>query len=462
MNQKQANKIARKIFALNSKDLRRLQEKYDEEEGIFDQSITDFEDLSESINVNELGKKDRSLIEKLFKDYDPNEIQEKIITYLAGGLYVRVLKMTNDLVHADDKVQDILMQIDGDLSSLSSDKLKELYKESKKQIKLLKKISRGMLSKIIVTIDKIIERADGFESKFKKDKVLGNISKLEIMEQKMNEIKYSLEDAKEVVSDYSVDQIEEKIQLLQDGMQKIKEILKGEKDKEEGIKEDSNNKSQQESENKENSNNKEESNKSQYESENKEESSSVSIDEKINVVDGDDLFDAGETIRLLNDFKENIVDGIDANIKPQININLIESVTGVQESEIKEVIQLVLHKDKDSIEQKINGTMDELISLLYNKKIKEFYDKLKEINKKTGNYFKGAAFNNIYSYFDNNKELKEMLQNAFKKYNFKGIMETITKKFEEQVNNYKPTSLRITRTSSINQIAKRITKSFFR
>jgi len=36
MNQKQVNKIARKIFALNSKDLRRLQEKYDEEEGIFD------------------------------------------------------------------------------------------------------------------------------------------------------------------------------------------------------------------------------------------------------------------------------------------------------------------------------------------------------------------------------------------------------------------------------------------
>jgi len=69
---------------------------------------------------------------------------------------------------------------------------------------------------------------------------------------------------------------------------------------------------------------------------------------------------------------------------------------------------LVLHKDKDSIEQKVNNTMDELISLLYNKKIKEFYDKLQEINKKGGNYFKGAAFNNIYSYFGNNKQLREM------------------------------------------------------
>jgi hypothetical protein len=51
--------------------------------------------LSESININELGKKDRSLIEKLFYDYSPDEIETKIITYLAGGLYIKVLKMTN-------------------------------------------------------------------------------------------------------------------------------------------------------------------------------------------------------------------------------------------------------------------------------------------------------------------------------------------------------------------------------
>jgi len=48
------------------------------------------------------------------------------------------------------------------------------------------------------------------------------------------------------------------------------------------------------------------------------------------MVDGEDLFDAGETIKLLNNLKKSIEIGvIDKYIKPQINVGLIESVTGV-------------------------------------------------------------------------------------------------------------------------------------
>ena len=443
MNQKQIIKIARKIFALNAQDLRRLQEKYDEEVGIFEDSISDFEDLADSIDVNELGKKDRSIIEKLFKDYDPKKIETKIITYLAGGLYVKVLKMTNELVHADDNVDDILSEIQGGLSSLSKEQLKTLYKESKKEKKVLAKIARGLSDKIIALIDKIIARAEGFENNFKGDKALSALSKSEVMEQKMEEIIDSLQDAKAAVEDYSIDDVEEKIQALEEGMEEIKALLKGEggKGDEIGDKEMT-------------------TQETKSESDKKEEQVPANLEEKINSLDGDDLFDAGSTIQSLNNFKISVSGGIDNDIKPQINVGLIKTVTGVQESEINQVINMVLHNDKDSIEQKVVSTMDEMVSLLYNKKIKEFYNKLKEINEKPGSYFKGAAYNNIYSYFDNNKELKDMLQNAFKRYNIKEIMEIITETFEQQVNNYKPMSLRVTRTSSINQIARRITASY--
>jgi hypothetical protein len=56
-----------------------------------------------------------------------------------------------------------------------------------------------------------------------------------------------------------------------------------------------------------------------------------------------------------------------------------------------------------------------------------------------------------------------MIENAFKKYDVKQIVNNIKEKFEDLAKNYTPVSLRVVRTSSVDitKIAKNITKSYF-
>jgi hypothetical protein len=74
MNNLQAIKIARKIVALDASRLRELQKKYDDEYDIFDEVIEIFEEMRELIREDESLESNRSIWEKLFRDYDPDEI----------------------------------------------------------------------------------------------------------------------------------------------------------------------------------------------------------------------------------------------------------------------------------------------------------------------------------------------------------------------------------------------------
>jgi hypothetical protein len=62
-------------MALNSSDLRRLQNKYDDESDVFDEVVSEFENWTEMIESDENLKNEQGFWQQMFHGYDPAELE---------------------------------------------------------------------------------------------------------------------------------------------------------------------------------------------------------------------------------------------------------------------------------------------------------------------------------------------------------------------------------------------------
>lgn len=429
MDNKQLIKISRKIVALDANRLRSLQEKYDAENEVFEDVISAFEELSDIIESDSEIEQNRSFWDKLIKNFDPEEISEEIITYIASGLFVRALKLLEQLSQAENNRQQVLEKFENDaeLEKKTKKELLALLKEIRKERKLLNnfdKIKQDLLTRINAMAEKT--------EKLKKNSNLKDIATNKTIKDYMSEIKDLFNQAADIINtDNNIGETQDDINKLNAGQDKIKNIIKEGRYVREQSKTNDSNPSH----------------------------SNGSIQQKLTSLESDSSFNVDEIKTMLANFSNAAGAKITGDIKTKLesNKNIIVTQTGKSETEIEDILNKKLYDDPSSIKQTIQNDVNELNNLLDANKLNDFYNKIKEISREPNNYFKLPAFNQLFNEFGKKSQLKDLLIDSFKQYDCKSIIDEIKTKFEEIVNNYNPVSLRVT-TASIQKIASKITK----
>lgn len=430
MNDKQLIKIARKITALDASRLRSLQKEYDAENEVFEDVISAFEQLSEIIDGDAEIEQNRSFWDKLIKNFDPEEISEEIITYIASGLFVRAFKLLEQLSQAENNRQQVIEKFedDAELEKKTKKELLALLKEIRKERKLLRNFDK-IKDDLLTRVNDMASRAENL----KKNSKLKDIAVNKTIKDSMLEIKDLFDQAADIINtDNNIGETQDDINKLNAGQDKIKNMIKEGRYVREQSKTNDSNPSP----------------------------SNVSIQQKLTSLESDSNFDVSEVKTMLTNFSGDAGSKIDADIKNELkhNKNIIVTQTGKNESEIDVIINNKLFDDtSSSIKAKIENGVRELNNLLDANKLTDFYNKIKEISKNPNNYFKLQAFNQLFNEFGKKSQLKDLLINSFKQYDCKPIIDEVKTKFEEIVNNYNPVSLRVT-TASIQKIASKIAK----
>lgn len=454
MNNKDFTRIAKKITALTVEKLRKLQENYDQETGYFDEVVSSFEDMKDSIADDESLEENRGFWQKLTTDYDPDQITETITTYIAGGKFIRVLKTTHQIIEATENLDELLEKFENsyDLSQLTKKELTALAKQTRNEKKIISRIKK-IVEKIFGLIDEMLAKANNLKG----SKKLKDIAKNETVKGCVDDIIATLEDAKQELENKKIgigpDGVEINVQQiggqLQDGLDKIAKHIK------------------------EGNYKQEESNSSGASG------ASGNIEKKLEELEGDTRMDKTTISDQLTNLKDT---KLEEKIRSQVKSYLIAvtpnlaSKTGKPEDNptptptptdplgIKQLIDgYVDGSEPKSLKTLALQKINELIGDLNNGKYKDFYTKLMNYQKNSASLFIGAAMDELKEKINdgltNDKKVqRDDLNKGYKSFN-DTIQEDFKKiriDFQNLVQNYDKNALRVTRTSSLNKIARRV------
>lgn len=435
MNDLQLIKIARNIVALDAARLRTLQDKYDEE-GTFDETVEVFEEMAEMIADDETLEEKRSWWQKFTKDYDPAEIEEQITTYIAGGLFIRAFKMIGQLIEAKNALGGMQEKINSDLSQMTKKELLSFAKEIRKEKRFLNKANN-----VIPKVQKIIQDMIGKAQNLKGSKKLKDIAKNPTVEDCVSDIVAALADAKEEIATKGISgDLETISNELQSGLNKIDQTIESGNYKAEEVK---NNKNQ----------------------------GNQNINEKLEQLEGNTRLDK----TAIETAFENILDDtkLGDNIKNQVknillgNVASLTSKTGKSEPDVLNLIDNWIDdgSNRNSLFSVVKQKSADLMDNLNNGKYKDFYTKLAQyINSPNRNFIipvRDDLRNKLNEGISADATgVSNELNAAFENYKIVEQLNNIKNVFQEAIQIFNPEALRVTRTSSINKIARRIADSY--
>lgn len=448
MNNKDFARIAKKITALTVEKLRKLQENYDQETGYFDEVVSSFEDMKDSIADDESLEENRGFWQKLTTDYDPDQITETITTYIAGGKFIRVLKTTHQIIEATENLDELLEKFGPsyDLSQLTKKELTALAKQTRNEKKIISRIKK-IVEKIFGLIDEMLAKANNLKG----SKKLKDIAKNETVKGCVDDIIATLQEAKGELENKKIgigsDGVEINVEQiggqLQDGLDEIAKHIK------------------------EGNYKQEESNSSGASG------ASGNIGKKLEEVEGDTSMDKTTIQNQLTNLKgAKLEEKIRRQVKGDLNAVTpdLVSKTGKPENNLSGTgISQLIDKYVDGSEPKSLKTLtqskiDDLINDLNNGKYQDFYTKLINYQRDSGSLFiKPAMLELIQKINQNLPADKEPVKTDNLNKGYKSFRDTIQEDFKKiridfqnLVQNYDKNALRVTRTSSLNKIARRV------
>lgn len=410
------NKIARKICALNAAGVERLFDKYDFQLDAMYDLEESFNSFAEEIHTFEIGKKGNNWLSALWNrfwhgKYNPQKVEEQLITFIAGGVLAKVLKRIAWIEKNLNDIEDIIMEFqDSDFNDINKTQLNNL---KKKMVKILKNINAfdKQKKKIQIFLDKLLNNIaktqNLFEDKDIGEHLLGDmIDSLKEIKEEMNNGEY------ELPSEYK-----EKLMGIYNKLKITIPVSNGQSSTEQS------------------------------------KNIQTDLDKKISSLDGKDadVKATSEEIGFLMKEVGNKVQGTVANF---LNRN-----EGKLKTDIKEIVNK-LH-DGDNALVTIAKTNYELLrDALQNKQYKTFYEQLKKLIEDPYIQVKQSYQKTMKQNYG--KEDLAIIEEAFKQYNPKSDFEKIMELFKKDIEKAPlpdPNAWRVTKYSKEAKIAMKIAKS---